>query len=77
MSRDYEPYPDPEKPKRYRAPKALARLRAKFSYDRQVKEFRRVFGRDPASDGELDVFVETFTLEMYNDGFEEIPDRPL
>ena len=36
-----------------------------------------MFGRDPASDGELDVFVETFTLEMYNDGFEEIPDRPL
>ena len=58
MGLDYEPYPDFEKPRRYRAPKALARLRAKFSYDRQVKEFRRVFRRDPASDGELDVFVE-------------------
>ena len=77
MSRDYDPNPDPERPRRYRAPRALARLRAQFNYDRQLKEFRRVFGRDPASDGELDVFVETFTLEMYNAGYEQIPDRPL
>ena len=55
-------------------PEILTRLRAKFSNDQQVKEFRSVFGRDPANDFELESFVEEFTREMYNSGYDEIPD---
>ncbi len=68
------PVPDPSEPRRRRAPKGLARLRAKFTYDRQLKEFRKVFARDPADDSELDSFVEEFTREMYNSGWDEIPE---
>jgi hypothetical protein len=66
MPKDYEPYHDPGKPRHQRAPKALARLRAKLTYDKQLKAFQDVFGRDPASNAELDAYIEEYTLELYN-----------
>lgn len=74
MTRDYTPHRDPEKPRRFHTPKVLARMRAKLTEDRQRCEFHKVFGRAPTSDDELAAFVDEFTREMYNSGFDEIPE---
>jgi hypothetical protein len=71
MPKDYEPYPDPGNPKRQHAPKALARLRAKLTYEKQLIAFREVFIRDPVNDDELEAFIEEYTLELYNSGMDE------
>ena len=73
MPREIPIIPDPEEPE-FEEPEKLTRLRATFTYDKQLKEFRGVFGRDPSSEDELTSFVEEFTREMYNDGWNEIPD---
>jgi hypothetical protein len=36
----------------------------------KLREFRRTFGREPSGD-DLDTFVEEWTLEMYNAGWDE------
>jgi hypothetical protein len=48
-------------------------LRESYTRDKQLRDFHDVFGREPLSDDELDAFVEEFTLEMYNEGYDEIP----
>ncbi len=74
MPIDSGPYYDPEDdepPRRHKAPKALARLRRQFTYEKQLEKFREIFDRDPHSDDELEVFAETYITEMYNSGFDE------
>lgn len=60
----------------WKEPKALRRLRAALTEERKVREFRRIFGRDPASEEQLEVFIENLTLEMYNSGHEDWPPEP-
>jgi len=74
MPKDYEPYRDPadyDAPRKHKAPKALRRLRKQFTYDLQLAKFQEIFNREPASDGELDVFVEEYLIELYNSDFDE------
>jgi 3-methyladenine DNA glycosylase/8-oxoguanine DNA glycosylase len=69
-----EPYRDPEEDdprRRYKTPKALARLRRKFTLDMQLEAFREVFGRDPKGDDDLEEFVEEYLRELYNSGIDE------
>src|SRR4051812_401021 len=54
-------------------PKALRHLRRTLTEEMALKAFTEVFGREPHP-GELEMFVETYTLEMYNGGFEEWPE---
>ena len=75
MPRDYTPVRDPyddDPPPRYKEPKALRRMRKQFTYDLQLQRFREVFRREPASDEELDGFVEEFLLERYNSGADQL-----
>ena len=66
------PYPDPEEDE-HPEPEGLKRLRAEFTYDRQLETFRQVFGREPQDDEELGQFADEYTREMYNSGYDEIP----
>lgn len=71
------PYRDPyddDPPRRHKAPKALRHLRRTLTEPMAVKAFTAVFKRPPQSDDELAGFVEEYTLEMYNAGFEEWPE---
>jgi hypothetical protein len=68
------PYRDPEEnepPRRYRTPKALARLKRRFTYEKQLEVFRETFERDPESDDELEEFTEEYLRELYNSGIDE------
>jgi hypothetical protein len=68
------PYRDPEKdePTRgHKAPKVLARLKRRFTYEKRLEAFREVFGRDPGSDDELESFAEEYIRELYNSGYDE------
>jgi hypothetical protein len=56
----------------YREPDALRQLRASLTEERRLAEFRKIFGRDPGSDAELDVFIEELTLELYNSGHDDL-----
>ena len=67
------PYHDPEAdgpPPRHKVPKALARLRRQITYEKRLSAFREVFGRDPATDDELESFAEEYIRELYNGGYE-------
>jgi hypothetical protein len=67
------PIADPDDgSKRYKEPKVLRRMRKQLTYDRQLEAFKNVFKRSPASDDELDSFVEEYLREMYNSGREKI-----
>jgi len=68
-----DPYDD-EPPRRHKAPKALRHLRRTLTDEMARKAFEKVFKRPPASETELDTFVESYTLEMYNGGFDEWPE---
>lgn len=68
------PYRDPDDddpPRRRKAPNALKQLRRKFTYELRVVRFTEVFGREPASDEELDAFADEYIRELYNSGHEE------
>lgn len=65
MPREFPRTPDPDE-QEYPEPEALARLRANYGRNQQLRDFRRVYGRDPLSDEELEQFVQEFTVEMYN-----------
>lgn len=56
----------------YREPEALRKLRASLTEERRLAEFRKVFGREPDSEAELDLFIEEFTLELYNAGHDDL-----
>jgi hypothetical protein len=65
------------KPRRRRGdewdePDALRKLRASLTEDRRLALFRETFDRDPANEDELDLFIETYTLEVYNSGDDEL-----
>jgi hypothetical protein len=69
------PYRDPEEGDRkrsYRTPRILARLRRQYTYDRQLSDFKRIFGRSPQSDDELEAYVEEYLREVYNKGKDSI-----
>jgi hypothetical protein len=69
------PFRDPEEDKpsrRRKTPKALARMRREFTYERRLASFREAFDRDPASDNELDAYAEEYIRELYNSGLDEI-----
>lgn len=75
MSIIYGPHDDPEegsRPRRWKVPKALARLHRQFTYERKLEVFRQTYQRDPASDDELEAFAEEFIRELYNSGYDEI-----
>jgi hypothetical protein len=55
-------------------PEALRHLRRTLTEQMALKAFREAFGRPPEP-GELEVFVENYTLEMYNGGFDEWPEE--
>jgi hypothetical protein len=57
---------------KYKEPKALRRLRRQFTLAKQLEKFREVFGREPQGDSELEMFVETYLIEVYNSGDDEI-----
>lgn len=65
------PMPDPSEPQ-FNEPQGKSELRATYTYAKQIRDFRRVFQRDPANDSELDSFVEGLLTEMYNDGKQRI-----
>ncbi|QEL15684.1 hypothetical protein [Limnoglobus roseus] len=55
----------------YREPAALRRIRESLTEEKQLQEFRKVFGCDPSSEDQLEVFIEHLTLEMYNAGCDQ------
>ena len=59
--------------KRNRVPEALRHLRRTLTEPMRLRAFYEVFGRDPASDEELDIFIEEYILETYNAGWDEWP----
>ena len=64
------------KPKRRRdgtweEPAALKRIRENFTEDKQRACFQKLRGRPPASYTELAMWVEFYTLEVYNSGHDE------
>jgi hypothetical protein len=67
--RDWEEH-DPRP--RHKVPKALARLKRQFTHEKQLETFREVFGRDPGTDDELEVFSEEYIIELYNSGYDEL-----
>ena len=73
MPRDFPVLPEPDDDE-FDQPDRLSQLRASFPYERQLVEFRSVFDRDPQSDSELEGFVDEFTREMYNSGYDEVPE---
>lgn len=54
----YRDSEEDEPTRRRKAPKALARMRREFPYEKRLAVFKEVFGREPASDEELDAFAE-------------------
>ncbi|HEX4054746.1 MAG TPA: hypothetical protein VHX86_10820 [Tepidisphaeraceae bacterium] len=55
----------------YKEPPALRHLRRTLTEKMSRGAFYDVFGREPHSDQELAMFVEQYTLEMYNSGHDE------
>ncbi len=53
-------------------PDALRTLRDSLTEDRRLALFRETFDRDPTSEDELDLFIENYTLEVYNSGEGEL-----
>jgi hypothetical protein len=71
------PYRDPgddSPPRRHKEPKQLRHLRQTLTEAMAIEAFTRVFKRSPQSNDELAAFVEEYTLEMYNNGFDEWPE---
>jgi hypothetical protein len=69
------PYRDPEEdnpPQRWKASEALTRLKRQFTSEKRLAAFRDVFGRDPASEDELESFAEEYIREVYNSGYDEL-----
>jgi hypothetical protein len=67
------PFRDPQDddpPRRRKAPKALARMFREFSHEKRKAAFNDVFSRAPASDEELDAFVDEYVRELYNSGLD-------
>ena len=60
-------YPDAEEPE------GLARIRAQLTERDRINAFVKVFGRDSNNNDELDEFIETYTLELYNNQIDEEP----
>jgi hypothetical protein len=68
------PFRDPEgddPPRRRKAPKALVRMRRELTYEKRLSTFNEVYGRAPASEDELDAFVEEYIRDLYNSGHDE------
>lgn len=68
------PYRDPDENEPHegrKVPKAHARLKRKRTYEKRLSAFRDVFGRDPATDEELEAFSEEYIRELYNSGYDE------
>jgi hypothetical protein len=53
-------------------PDALRKFRDSLTEDRRLALFRETFDRDPTSEDELDLFIENYTLEVYNSGDDEL-----
>jgi hypothetical protein len=53
-----------------KSPKALARMLREFSYEKRLAAFNDAFSRAPASEEELDAFVEEYVRELYNSGLD-------
>jgi hypothetical protein len=53
-------------------PRALRRLRKKFTYDKQLKAFRQKYDREHESETELEVYCELVLIERYNAGRDDI-----
>jgi hypothetical protein len=69
------PYRDPTDDRRsekYKAPKALRRLRTQFTHVKQLEAFRSVFKREPHCESELDIFAENYIIELYNAGRDNV-----
>lgn len=49
-------------------PEELQAMRARMTWEERVRTFAKVFGRQPGSDEELEMFIEEYTLELYNSG---------
>ena len=60
-------YPDHEEPEE------LAEIRVRMTAQDRVRAFVEVFGREPQDEDELDVFIEQYTLELYNNEMDEDP----
>jgi len=58
----------------WQEPKALRHLRRTLTEAMARKSFFEVFGRPPNSETELEVYVEQYTLQMYNGGYDEWPE---
>jgi hypothetical protein len=65
--------PEGRRKKKHRVPEALRHLRRTLTEPMRLRVFREVFGRDPAFEDELDIFIEMYILEMYNAGWDEWP----
>lgn len=52
-------------------PTALRRIRERFTEVKARAAFEKLRGRPPHSDQELELWVEFYTLEVYNNGGDE------
>ena len=52
-------------------PAALRRIREKFTEQKARAAFEKLRGRPPHSEEELNMWVEFYTLEVYNSGGNE------
>ncbi|MCA9117053.1 MAG: hypothetical protein KDA79_18405 [Planctomycetaceae bacterium] len=55
-------------------PQELQAMRARMTWEERVRTFAKVFGRNPGSDEELEMFIEEYTLELYNSGMDHESD---
>lgn len=51
-------------------PAELLALRARMSREDRLRTFFEVFHREPESDDELEIFIDEYTLELYNSGMD-------
>ena len=58
--------------RRYKASKALRRLQRMFTLEKKLQRFEEAFLRKRASEDELEVFAETYLIDSYNSGRDEI-----
>ena len=65
----------PSMAKRSKEPKALRHLRETLTDVDAVQAFTETKGRPPSSGTELEIFVDVYTREMYNAGYDEWPRR--
>ena len=56
-------------------PAGFRRLLAALTDQDRLRKFRLAFEREPASQDELNAFIEGLARDLYNDGWDEWPEN--